>query len=122
MKRLQVALETYLARMGRLEIALGHDDTRSATQEDSSFLSQQLQSVVKADDNTVTVLTLFLGMAYGPGVLFAFYQLHSPGAMGGVLSGAFVALWLIVARLRQLWREKSMAEMVLSALPELSPE
>lgn len=122
MKRLALTLEAYLERLGRLEVTLGPDETRVVTQEDSSFLAQQLQRVAKADTNTIAVMTVLLGLAYGPGVLFAFYKLPSPGVMGGVLSGALLALWLVVAKLRQLWREKSLVDMVLSALPELPPE
>lgn len=122
MKRLTLTLATYLERLGRLEVGLGPHETRAATQEDSSFLAQQLQGVAKADTNTIAVMTVFLGLAYGPGVLFTFYKLPSPGVMGGVLSGALLALWLVVAKLRQLWHEKSLVDVVLSTLPELSPE
>lgn len=123
MKRLRLACEAYLHRLGRLQpVRLGYSDAHPVTQEDNQFLVQQLRATSKANKTMIGLMTTILCVSYGPGAWLMFHHVTSPGTIGSVLGGTFVALFLIVARLRQLWRETSFIEIVSTTVDELPPE
>ena len=72
--------------------------------------------------NIMIVYIAMLCIVFGIDVYLIFRFLNSPNAMGIIFGGTFLSLLTVIDRLRRIWKEKSIMEMILVLLDGLPKE
>jgi len=122
-KRLRLVFEKYLSQIGRLEpIKLGSGGKRPIKKEDSEFFMRILLQELRFNKNLIILYVSLLFALFGISIFFVFYHFTSHETGGIIFSGYFLSILIIVDRLRRLWHEKSVMDMVLIVVKELPPQ
>ena len=123
MKNLKSIFEKYLERTDRLkDLKLGESDSRVIASEDNKFLAQLLEKQSIFNKNIIIVYIVMLCLLFSIGVYLVFRFIDSPNTMGIIFGGTFLSLLAIVDRLRKIWKEKSIMDMILILIDGLPKE
>jgi len=120
MKNLQAALQSYLDRIGRLGAHLGSE--RPVVKEDSLVLAELLAKQVGRADYLIVLALVVLFVSYGLAVFVVLYVRHDPLALKGAFGALLVFTIAVVKMLRGFWSQKSVMNVLIVILNELSPE
>jgi cell division protein FtsW (lipid II flippase) len=95
------------------------------TMHDLTYL-QALEEVVDLlldifNKNMVWVVMAMFCILFFVGILLVFNFLHSPEKMALVFGGTFLSLVTVVTGLQKLWHEKTIIDLLLTLLPDITP-
>jgi hypothetical protein len=130
LKQLMKIYEDYLDGIGKLDkkiyMGRGKDtkpvEDKEILKQESHILSKRLSKRFKFNDNIIRIAIVLLCLLFAIGVTLIFYYRDLPHVMGGVFSGTFLLLYIIIRWLHKLWEEKSHMDFVLVIFDGLPPE
>jgi hypothetical protein len=128
-KNLNLLLEEYLKTIGALEeVKLGTPPQAQFqvnyqyNQEFSQKLKKRGKNTQKNTEKIIWLAVISLCILFATSVFFAFYLRDNSQIVTIIFGGAFLGNIRIIEKLRQLWLEKDMIDVLGDAMEQLSPE
>ena len=124
MTSVMTILQDHLRRAGVLEpIKLGKADRAiTATAEDQQVLFTRLLRQGKFNNRMVIAVTVLHFALFVLAIALVYYYRESFNVVAAILGGSVLSLLAITRSLTGLWREKWMIDILVSLLPNLTPE
>jgi len=117
-------LESYLDQAGALTpVRLGGERKAiSLKAEDSKVLVDRLMKEAKFNNLLLSSVTVLHFALFALALWLVYYYRNTPNTVVVILGGSVLSLMPITWGLRGLWREKWAIDMLVTILPNLSPE
>src|SRR5262245_11473463 len=124
MRRTISILESYLDQLGALApVVLGGERKAiSLKAEDSKVLVNRLMKEGKFNNLLLASVTVLHFALFALAIGLVFYFKNFPSTVVAILGGSVLSLMRITWSLSGLWREKWAIDMLVTILPNLSPE
>ncbi|MBK8703375.1 MAG: hypothetical protein IPN33_06955 [Saprospiraceae bacterium] len=124
MSKISTIFHSYLSDNSLLDLEkLGSEDKKvEVSRNTSDTLKNNILRESKFNNNIVVVAIVLLCIIFGLGIFFAIYYRDSPTTIGVIFGGTFLSLLAIVSRLRKIWLEKSLMDVSLSVIEDMSPQ
>jgi hypothetical protein len=124
MTKVHTILHNYLHQAGALEpIKLGEPGQAiNVTDKDRQALFNRLLVQTKFNNRIVIVVTILHFALFILAIWLVYYYRESFNAVVSILGGSVLSLLAITRSLTGLWREKWMLDILVSTLPNLTPE
>jgi len=122
--RVQTILHDYLHRTGALKpIKLGKSDRAiTVTDEERRALFERLLKQTGFNNGMVIAVTVLHFALFVLAIWLVYYYRASFNIVAAILGGSVLSLLAITRSLTGLWREKWMLDILISTLPNLTPE
>lgn len=122
--RVQTILHDYLHRAGALKpIKLGTADRAiTVTDEQRQALFERLLKQTGFNNGMVIAVTVLHFALFVLAIWLVYYYRESFNIVAAILGGSVLSLLAITRSLTGLWREKWMLDILISTLPNLTPE
>jgi hypothetical protein len=122
--RVQTILHDYLSQAGALKpIKLGKSDRAiTVTEEERQALFGRLLQQTRFNNGMVIAVTVLHFALFVLAIWLVYYYRESFNAVVAILGGSVLSLLAITRSLTGLWREKWMLDILVSSLPNLTPE
>lgn len=119
MNRLDAILREFLREIKYLDVPkLGGEPAPMVDKENIRRFSEQLKRSMKANDRMVSLLLSLYVATFLVVVLIAVACAGKASYLQGVLGGSLLA---ITEALRRFWREKTVFDLMIAVIPNLSP-
>jgi hypothetical protein len=124
MPKLAKTLQIYLDRIDRLGAGMGSEPERPerpVTREDSLFLTELLLRQIGRADYLIVLALVVLFVSYAVAVFVVLYLRNDSLAIKGAFAGLLVFTLATVRALRGIWNQKTVMNVLIVMLRELSP-
>jgi hypothetical protein len=124
MSKISTIFHSYLSDNSLLNLEkLGSEDNKiNVSKNASDTLKNNILRESKFNNNIVVVAIVLLCIIFGLGIFFAIYYRDNPTTIGVIFGGTFLSLLAIVSRLRKIWLEKSLMDVSLCVIEDMSPQ
>jgi hypothetical protein len=95
---------------------------KEVTSADNAALAERLQQSLRFNDRMIVVAVALLCVLFFLGAALTIYHRDAPKTISMIFGGAFLSLLLVIGWIRQLWWDKTVIDILIPLLNELSPE